>query len=104
MADCRPIKDVFIRTDLPSLPKLDSFGIRLSVHDQTRRTVQINPKSVEGRLMIFDEEPKRIVIVSTDQFNLAGSANSLMAFCHMIDETVSTMMAYGFSFREGAGR
>ena len=96
MFDPRPIKDLFIRTELPFVPKLDSHGVRLSVHDQSQRTVDIRPTRLEGRLLVFEDDPKRIVVVSTDQFNVSGSANSLMAFCHMIDETVSTMMAYGF--------
>lgn len=96
MFDPRPVKDMFLRTDLSFIPKFDSYGVRLSVHDQSQRTVEIRPSRLEGRLLVFEEDPKRIVVVSTDQFNVSGSANSLMSFCHMIDETVSTMMAYGF--------
>lgn len=102
MLDYRPVKDIFVRTELPLIPKFDSYGVRLSVHDRSNRTIEVRPTRLEGRLLTFDDDPKRIVIIHTDQFTMSGSATSLMSLCHMIDETVSTMMAYGFPLSEEA--
>jgi hypothetical protein len=95
MPETGRIENFFEVKGLPSIDYQDAYKIRVSVHDERAKTgssVCFEPKEVTGRLLVTEEDPKRIVVIATEQFSISGSPTSLMALSALIDSAVASML------------